>query len=90
MKGHAIIKDVMQRRRIGVKDFFGTSRMTHLVDARRVAIRRLQAAGFDNAAVARLMKRNYSTIQYWTHPNYRKRQIAYSIAYWYRRQEIVA
>ena len=82
MIGRAIIMDVMKTRNIGSKDFFGSSRMTHLVKARRSAILRLKEAGFNSAAIARLMKRNYSTIQYWTHPNYRERQIAYSLNYW--------
>ncbi len=86
MKGRAIIRDVMQSRRIGVKDFFGASRMTHLVNARRIAIMRLKKAGFNDAAIARLMKRNYSTVRYWLRPDYRQRSMAYSNAYWTARR----
>jgi chromosomal replication initiation ATPase DnaA len=82
MRGKAIIREVMRQFNIGPKDFFGTSRVTHLVNARRDAIRQLTEAGFSLAAIARLTKRHYSTVQYWTHPSYRERQIAYSLNYW--------
>jgi len=82
MIGKAIVKQVILESGIGSKDFFGTSRTRHLVRARRKAIKRLKAAGFSDAATARIMKRNVSTVQYWLHPEYRERSRAYSLNYW--------
>jgi IS30 family transposase len=48
-----------------------------LVRCRRIAIARLKAAGFSNRGISRAMKRNYSTIQYWTKPKYREKRREY-------------
>lgn len=78
MIGRAIIEDVMRHYKIQPSVFFGNRRGVHRVTkARRIAIGRLKDAGFNSAAIARLMKRNYSTIQYWLHPEYRERRTHY-------------
>ena len=80
-KGRAILKEVMDRRGVGPKDFFGAGRMKHIVLARRTAIKVLKAEGFSSAAIARLMKRNVSTVDYWIKPEYRARSMAYCLNY---------
>ena len=62
------------------EDFFGNTRMKRVVAARVLAIARLRAADFTHAAIARLMKREYSAIQYWIHPKYRERRVPYYAA----------
>lgn len=73
----SIVLTVCRELKIHPTEFFGNKRERRLSAARRIAIERLKAAGFNNAAVARLMKRNYSTIQYWLHPEYRERRVGY-------------
>jgi IS30 family transposase len=81
MTGREIIKGVLVRSGIGPKDFFGKSRVTHLVRARAAAIKQMRETGMSNATIARVMKRDYSTIRYWAHPEYRRRRLAYGLAY---------
>jgi hypothetical protein len=64
MKGRQIIRAVMAERKIGPKDFFG-SRFPEHVAARRDAITRMHEAGFNHAAIGRLMSRHETTIWYW-------------------------
>jgi chromosomal replication initiation ATPase DnaA len=81
MTGREIIKTVMADRGIGPKDFFGKSRVPHLVRARAAAMKRMRDAGMSKATIGRVMKRDYSTVRYWTQPEYRRRRLAYGLAY---------
>lgn len=72
----SIVLEVCEQFKIHPVDFFGNCRDPKAVKARRVAIYKLKAAEFSNAAIARLMRRNYSTIQYWLFPNYRVKRAA--------------
>ncbi len=65
MKGRAIIRGVCAHFRIEPADFFGKRRHPCLVHARHIAIQQMTAAGMRQAAIARLMKRDHSTIRYW-------------------------
>jgi chromosomal replication initiation ATPase DnaA len=81
MTGREIIKTVMADHGIGPKDFFGKSRVRHLVRARAAAIKQMREAGMSNSTIGRIMKRDYSTVRYWAHPEYRRRRLAYGLAY---------
>lgn len=61
-------------------DFFGRCRERELVDARREAIARLTKAGFSMAATARLIRKSYSTVQYWMKPAFRAHRARYGAA----------
>lgn len=80
MKGRAIIRAVMAERKIGPKDFFGSSHLAHHVAARREAITRLHAAKFTNAAIGRMMNRHDTTIWYWVDREGRQRKNAARLA----------
>jgi hypothetical protein len=73
----SIVLNVCQQLRIHPAEFFGNGRDRRLSKARRVAIKKLKEAGFNNKAIARLIRRNYSTVQYWTHLEYRERRRSY-------------
>lgn len=88
MRGREIIKEVMEKRRVGPKDFFGTNRMPHVLRARAAAIKQMREAGMSQAAIGRIMKRSYSTIQYWVHPEYRQRHRAYCLTYQRQKAEM--
>lgn len=89
MKGKDIIKEVLRQRRVKPEEFFGATHLADVVAARRIAARRLSAAGFRVCAIARLMKRNHSTVTYWTRPGYRARRKIYYAAYWAARRVCV-
>lgn len=59
---HETIEQVIAEHRLHRDDFFGRYRDTHLVAARRDAARRLTALGFSSPMIARIMKRNRTTI----------------------------
>jgi chromosomal replication initiation ATPase DnaA len=81
----SIVLTVCQELKIHPHEFFGSGRDHRLVRARRIAIKRLRAAGFSMAGIARMMKRNYSTIRYWVHPKLRKHHNEYARNYWRQR-----
>jgi hypothetical protein len=57
-----IIKAVLQTHRLHKDDFFGPYRWSYLIEARMDAANRLRAAGFSVNQIARIMKRNHTTI----------------------------
>lgn len=77
MKGQAIIEAVMAKHRVGPKDFFGAGWPAHVVAARKAAALRLHAAGFRVPAIARVMRRDRSSVRYWLRPDYRAHRLNY-------------
>ncbi len=73
----SIVLEVCRQCKVHPIEFFGRKRDKRLVRCRRIAIAQLQQAGFNNMAVARLMRRSYSNIQYWTHKKYRMKRRKY-------------
>jgi hypothetical protein len=73
----SIVLEVCRELGIQPSDFFGNKRKGQLSVARRLAIERLKEAGLNNRGIASAMKLNYSTIQYWLHPEYRERRTHY-------------
>lgn len=73
----SIVLQICAQHKVHPVEFFGPGRDRRLSRTRRAAILALKRAGFSNAAVARLIKRNYSTVQYWLHPDYRARRATY-------------
>ncbi len=73
----SIVLTVCRELRVHQNEFFGPGSDRRLTKARRIAIKKLQEAEFNNKAIARLIRRNYSTVQYWLHPEYRKRRTVY-------------
>lgn len=78
----SIVLQVCREHKIHPTEFFGPRRYRKLVKARRVAIDRLLAAGFNMAGAARMIKRNYSTVRYWKNPKIRAASNRYSRQYW--------
>jgi len=61
-RGREIIREVMREHMLCADDFFGTLRHRHLVKARRTAALRLRDAGYSCTQVARMLKRNHTTV----------------------------
>jgi hypothetical protein len=72
----SIVLTVCRECGVTAEDFFGPLRDRHLTNARRIAVERLLAAGFSFRACSRLIRRNYSTVQYWVKPAYREHRKA--------------
>jgi hypothetical protein len=70
----SIVLTVCAEYLVSPADFFSHRTDRRFVRCRVEAIRRLRAAGFSQAAIARLVKREYSTVRYWLHPKYRERR----------------
>lgn len=77
----SIVLTVCEELNVTPENFFGPRRKKQLTHARRVAIQRLHDAGFSYMAVARLIRRNYSTVQYWIHADYREQRSRYAAEY---------
>jgi chromosomal replication initiation ATPase DnaA len=75
--GREIIKAVMEKHGVGPKDFFGATKLSHIVEARRVAMKQMLAVGMTKRAIGRVMKRNHTTVSYWTCPGQRDRRRDY-------------
>lgn len=73
----SIVLNVCAECGISSDEFFGKGRKQPLVDARRKAIVALHDAGFSYLAISHLIRRRYSTVMYWVHPQYRERRISY-------------
>jgi transposase len=81
MKGMAIIRGVCAHYRIPLATFLGPRRAGYLNQARLIAMRQMLAAGIHQAAIARLMGRDHSTIFYWlNHEEVSVRRRAYYAA----------
>jgi hypothetical protein len=79
-KAQGIVASVMAKHMIGAKDFYGVSQVVHLVKARRAAIMQLSAAGFKVPMIAKVMRRDRSTVRYWLRPDCRSRRVNYANA----------
>jgi chromosomal replication initiation ATPase DnaA len=77
----SIVLQVCRECKVHPVEFFGNGRTQRLVRARRIAIFRLHQAGFNYRAISRLIRRNYSTVLYWVHAEYRRRHSAYFVRY---------
>ena len=73
----SIVLEVCRELEIEPSDFFGNRRKGQFSVARRLAIERLKEAGLNARGIASAMKRNYSSVQYWLHPEYRIRRLHY-------------
>lgn len=78
----SIVVQVCRELKIRPDEFFGNGRDRRLTRARRIAIKRLIAAGFSMAGAARMIRRNYSTVRYWVHPKLREAHNEYARNYW--------
>lgn len=73
----SIVLTVCEELGVTADEFFGRERSKRITNARRMAVERLHDAGFSYKAAARLIRRNYSTVQYWLHPDYREHRVNY-------------
>lgn len=80
----SIVLQVCRELKIHPYEFFGSGRDRRLTRARRIAIKRLIAAGFSMAGAARMIRRNYSTVRYWMRPKLKAKHNEYSRNYWKR------
>jgi IS30 family transposase len=62
VKGHEIIKTVAAEHRLHIDDMLGRCRVDYLVAARRDAAIRLRGANFPIPQIAKMLKRDHSTI----------------------------
>lgn len=67
----SIVLEVCRECEVDPADFFGASRNPKVMGARRIAIEKLHEAGFGYRVIARLVRRDYSTVQYWMSPKNR-------------------
>lgn len=86
MKGKAIIKGVLLDRDITADEFFGRGAQREIFRARVEAIQRMSAAGMTNAAIARLVKRDHTTVSYWLRAERRAHRKAYHARRWIERR----
>jgi hypothetical protein len=77
----SIVLTVCRECKVHPTEFFGRGKDKRLVKCRRIAIHRLHHAGFNYAAIARIMKRDYSGILYWVHAEYREKRVGYYAKY---------
>ncbi len=68
----SIVIQVCNEHKIYPAEIFGGGRDKRLTDVRREAMRRLSAAGFNMAAIARALRLNYDTVRYWMNDGYRE------------------
>lgn len=79
---HPIIKAVMREHLVGAQDFFGGCRIRRFTLARRAAAVRLSQTGLSRGVIARLMRREKTTIAYYINKEWRtKRKAAFSAYY---------
>lgn len=76
-RGKSIIRDVLKEHQICADDFFGIRRDKHLTLARTDAAKRLHEAGYDWSSIARMMRRNHSTVRYYVLSTHRDRKRQY-------------
>lgn len=81
MTASEIVEAEMRRRMIGPKDFFGTTKLAHIVAARRAAILALDQAGFDLRDITKVMRRERTSILYNLRPEMRANHRAYFAVY---------
>lgn len=77
----SVVLTICEEYGITAEEFFGPRRDWRLTHARRVAIERLVEAGLNGKGIAAAIRRNYSTVQYWLHPEYREQRSAYAAKY---------
>jgi len=79
----SIVLQVCREFGVSPDDFFDPKkRDRNLVRVRVYAIARLAAAGFNMRAISRLIRRNYSTVRYWSRPALREYSKQKSRQYW--------
>jgi hypothetical protein len=82
MKSRKIIRETMVEHQVCAEDFYGLSRLPHLVTARKDCAARLKAAGYEVSQIGRFMKRSHSTILYYLNPELRERKQNYYAKRW--------
>jgi transposase len=70
-----IIEAVCKLHGITPAEFYGRSTTKRIVAARKDAIDALRVKNLSVDAIARIMRRNRSTIQYWVYPGIHERRI---------------
>jgi hypothetical protein len=72
----SIVLETCMDHGVPSEEFFdGEVRNKTAVACRIDAIARMRAAGFNNAAIARSMRRHYDSVRYWTSPKIRARKM---------------
>lgn len=69
-----IVPDVCKTFGISREEFYARRRTPELIEARCAAIWALRNAGMSTKAIARMVKRDHTTICYWLHPEWRERK----------------
>lgn len=70
-----IIEAVCRLHLVTREEFFGPSTTKRIVAARKTAIDALRAKGLSADSIARIVRRNRSTVQYWLYPTIHERRI---------------
>lgn len=73
MRGQSLLRHIMAELLIGKVDFY-TSRLYNNAEKRGEAMRRLHAAGLNSYEIARLVRRDHTTVLYWIRPGVRQRR----------------
>lgn len=69
---NSIVIQVCNEHQLYPAEFFGNGRDKRLTAARREAIQRLKAAGFNGSAIAGLLRLSYDAVRYWMNDGYRE------------------
>lgn len=72
--GRKIIKAVLLEHGVTAEAFFSKRRHDRLVEARVDAAQRLERKGYTVARISRLLKREYSVVAGYLHPDWRARR----------------
>ena len=82
----SIVLTVCREHGISPSDFFSRRTDSKIVACRVAAIHKLRASGFNQMAISRLIKREYSVVRYWLHPEYRERKKERDLASYHLRK----
>lgn len=85
---HPIIKDVLRDHGLKEEEFFGRCRKPFLVAARKSAAIRMHRAGLSRGIIARLVRREKSTIVYYIDKEHRAKRRAKLLAYYHKQKSM--
>lgn len=73
----SILLAVCERHGVTVEDLKGSSRLPEISRARGEAIKALYESGITMVAIAKMMRKKKSSVQYWIYDGYRASRVGY-------------
>lgn len=90
MTGKEIIASVLARTGVSENGFFGPGREPAQTAARAMAIREMDQIGMSTSAIARIVRRDRTSVRYWQRDEVRQERSAYYQAYYEQRKSETA